>query len=141
MVVLLHLDLVTVDAAGGVGLGGPHVEPSMKSLIGSAKGPDFPKTTPTVIVSAVTPGAAAPDAAVVAAPAAAAAVVAAPPVVAALVADVAVVPVVPAALVAELDELLSLPHDAISNPATAGNASHPSRILPFAILPPLSVPS
>src|SRR4051794_38474395 len=109
----------------------PHVRiPSRNSLIGSAKGPDFPYTSPIVILSFVPPGAAAPDAAVVAAPPAA---VAAPPVVAALAADVAVVPV---ALVAELDDLLSLPQDAISSPATAGNASHPSAILPFAISGP-----
>src|SRR4051812_6469306 len=80
----------------------------MKSLIGSAKGPDFPNTTPTVMVSAVTPGAAAP------------------PVVAAVVPAAAVVPVAPAAAVvalaaavvaAEPELLLSLPHAAAINPA------------------------
>src|SRR6476661_1283129 len=77
----------------------------MNSLIGSANGPDVPDMTPTVIESAVTPGAAPPAAAVVAPPPV---VVAAPP--AAVVAPDAAVVVAP-----ELELLLSLPQAAATS--------------------------
>src|SRR6478735_8269159 len=77
----------------------------MKSLIGSAKGPDFPKTTPTVMVSAVTPGAAAPLAAAAVVPVAPAAAVVP-------VAPAAVVALAAAVVAAEPELLLSLPQAA-----------------------------